>query len=164
MTTVLVQSLNKMHMKYVFHNKLRILFQNQKTLSLNFKSSHLQMFFKIGVLKNLAIFTGKHLCCFFDLLQTLTIHRTSGEEGRCVFNCSLPLPPTSRTLAGWLLQRAHLCTQPAGRLELGTFGFRLQVAYHKAFLPFNKVAGLEDCIFLKKRLHHRYFLWILRNF
>ena len=27
-----------------------------------FKSSHLQMFFKIGVLQNLAIFTEKHLC------------------------------------------------------------------------------------------------------
>ena len=27
-----------------------------------FKSSSSQMFFKIGVLKNFAIFTGKHLC------------------------------------------------------------------------------------------------------
>ena len=44
---------------------------NQKTLSLNFKSSHLQMFFKIGVLKNFAIFAGKHLCwsCFLMKLQ-----------------------------------------------------------------------------------------------
>ena len=62
-TNVLVQSLNKMHMKYVLHNKFRmIIFHDQKALSLNFKSSCLQMFFKIDVLKNLAMFTGKHLC------------------------------------------------------------------------------------------------------
>ena len=31
-----------------------------------FRSNRSQMFFKIVVLKNLAIFTGKHLCwCFF---------------------------------------------------------------------------------------------------
>ena len=50
MTNVLVQSLNKMHMKYVLHNKFRmIIFHDQKALSLNFKSSHLRMFFKIDV-------------------------------------------------------------------------------------------------------------------
>ena len=31
----------------------------------------------------------------------------------------------TQTLAGRLLQRAHLCTQPAAGLELGTFGFSL---------------------------------------
>ena len=46
-----------MHNKYVFHNKFRmIIFHDQKTLSLNFKSSRSQMFFKIGVLENFAIF------------------------------------------------------------------------------------------------------------
>ena len=56
--TVLVQ----MHMKYVFYNKFSmIIFNDQKTLSSNSKSSRLQMFFKIGVFKNFAIFTGKHL-------------------------------------------------------------------------------------------------------
>ena len=29
---------------------------------------------------------------------------------------------------------------------------------------FNKVAGLQACNFFKKRLQHRCFLWILRNF
>ena len=29
-----------------------------------FRSSHLQMFFKIGVLKQFATFTEKQLCCF----------------------------------------------------------------------------------------------------
>ena len=52
MTTVLLQSLNKMHRKYVFHNKFRmIIFHDQKTFSLNFKSSRSQMFFKIDVLR-----------------------------------------------------------------------------------------------------------------
>ena len=47
-----------MLMKYVFHNKFRlIIFQDQKALSLNFKSSRLQMFFEITVLKNFAIVT-----------------------------------------------------------------------------------------------------------
>ena len=45
-----------MCMKYVLHNKFRmIIFQDQKALSLNFKS---RLFFKIDVLKNLAMFTG----------------------------------------------------------------------------------------------------------
>ena len=35
---------------HVFHNKLRTIFHDQKTLSLNFKSSGSQIFFKIGVL------------------------------------------------------------------------------------------------------------------
>ena len=69
-TNVLVQSLNKMHMKYVLHNKFRmIIFHDQKALSLNFKSSRSQMFFKIDVLKNLAMFTGKHLCWSYFLIQ-----------------------------------------------------------------------------------------------
>ena len=42
---------------------------NQKTLSLNFKSSRSQMFFKIGVLKNFAIFAGKHLCWSYFLIK-----------------------------------------------------------------------------------------------
>ena len=51
-----------MHMKYVFHNKFSmIIFHDQKTLSLDFKSSSSQMFFKIGVFKKFAIFTEKHL-------------------------------------------------------------------------------------------------------
>ena len=63
MTKLLVQSLNNMHIKYVFLNTFKMIkFHDQKTLSLNFKSSRSQMFFKIDVLKNFAIFTGKHLC------------------------------------------------------------------------------------------------------
>ena len=68
-TNVLVQSLNKMHMKYILHNKFRmVIFHDQKPISLNFESSHSQMFFKIGILKNLAMFTGKHLCWSYFLI------------------------------------------------------------------------------------------------
>ena len=35
---------------------------SNEALARNGRSSRLQMFFKIGVLKNFAIFTGKHLC------------------------------------------------------------------------------------------------------
>ena len=36
---------------------------------LRFRSSRSQMFFKIGVLKNFAIFTGKHLCWSLFLIK-----------------------------------------------------------------------------------------------
>ena len=55
MANVLMQSLNKMHMKYVLHNKFRMIFHDQKALPLNFRSSRSQMFFKIDFLKNLAM-------------------------------------------------------------------------------------------------------------
>ena len=60
-----MQSLNKMHIKYVLHNKFTMItFHDQKALSLNFKSSRSQMFFKIDALNNLAMVTGKHLLLF----------------------------------------------------------------------------------------------------
>ena len=70
MTNVLVQSL-KMHMKYVLYNKFRmIILHDQEALTLNFKSNRLQMFFKIDVLKNLAMFTGKHLYWSYFLIYS----------------------------------------------------------------------------------------------
>ena len=48
--------------------------------------------------------------CYLGFLsQTFTNHRTAGKGGGHFFNSSL-LPPDSLTLAGRLLQRAHLCT------------------------------------------------------
>ena len=85
MITVLVQSLNKRHMKYVFH-KFRIIFQDQKTLSLIFKSSRSQMIFKIGVLKHYAIFTRKYLCWSYFLIKlqawrpTILLKRDSNTD------------------------------------------------------------------------------------
>ena len=70
MATLLVQSLNKKHMK-CFSYKVQndnAYFMNQKTLPLNFKSS--RSFFKIGVLKIFAIFAGKHLCWSYLLIVT----------------------------------------------------------------------------------------------
>ena len=47
------------------------------------------------------------------LSRTFNIHQTAGERVGYLFNSSLPLPFASqklKTLAGRLLQRAHLCT------------------------------------------------------
>ena len=50
-----VRSLNnKRYMKYVFHNKFRMIFHDQKTLLLNFKSNHSLFFFNISNLKHFA--------------------------------------------------------------------------------------------------------------
>ena len=68
-------------------------------------------------------------------LRTFMSQRTGGEERGYLFNSSLPLTPTSQTLRQ-LLQRAHLCTQLAARLEPGTFGFGAQVANHQVTCPY----------------------------
>ena len=50
---------------------------------------------------------------FFDLSflsQTSRIHRTTREVGGNFLNSSIPLLTSSKTLAGKLLQIAHLCT------------------------------------------------------
>ena len=69
------------------------------------------------------------LVFFFLSGFSFTWHsRFTGQQGKgeAIFNSSLPFPPTSRTLiytlAGRLLQRAHLCTWLAG-LKPGTFGW-----------------------------------------
>ena len=43
--------------------------KKEKGFSQVFRSSRLQMFVKIGVLKNLANFTGKHLCWSLFLIK-----------------------------------------------------------------------------------------------
>ena len=55
----------------IFHKKLhhRCLTGLQILLSLIFRSSHSQMFFKVSVLKIFAIFTGKHLCWILFLIK-----------------------------------------------------------------------------------------------
>ena len=54
------------------------------------------------------------VCLFFFYLgflsRTFTNHWTAGEGGGYFFNSSLPLPPSSQTLAGRFLEGAHLCT------------------------------------------------------
>ena len=39
----------------------------------DFRSSGLQMFFKIGILKDFAVFTGKHLCWSLFLIKLVEI-------------------------------------------------------------------------------------------
>ena len=46
-----------------------MIFYDQKALSLNFKGSRSQMFFKIDLLKHFAIFTRKHLCWSYFLIK-----------------------------------------------------------------------------------------------
>ena len=55
-----------------------------------YRSSRSQMFFKIGVLKNFAIFTGKHLCCnlFFNKVAGLRYATLLKKETLSqVFSC-----------------------------------------------------------------------------
>ena len=96
MTNVLMQPLNKMHMNYVLHNKFRkkkkfrmIIFHDQKALSLNFKGSCLQMFFKIDVFKNFAMLTEKHLCWsyFFNIVAGLEDNNSINKTLTQVLSC-----------------------------------------------------------------------------
>ena len=48
--------------------------------------------------KSKLIFFSFFSIWFFFLSRTFTIHRTAGEEGRYLFNSSLPLPTASQTL------------------------------------------------------------------
>ena len=99
MTSVLVQSLNKRHMKYVFCNKFRMIFHDQKTLSLNFKSNRLQTFFKISFLKHFAIFTRKHLCRNYLIIKLFK--RDSSTD--VFLECCTYFPKHLRMVASVLL-------------------------------------------------------------
>ena len=71
MTTMLLHSLNEMHLKYVVHNKFRMIMpisMNQRTLSLNFKSSRSQCFSGLGFFKVLQV-TIKYLCWSYFLIK-----------------------------------------------------------------------------------------------
>ena len=60
-------------------------------------------------------------------------HGTAGKGGGYLFNSSLPLLSVSQILRHQpkdYCRGAYLCTKLAAGLELGTFGFRAQVANH----------------------------------
>ena len=69
-----------------------------------FRSSRSQIFFKIGALKNLARFTGKHLCwplqAFFYRPPTVA---ASGFDSRCLFSAE-------SGIYSWQLHRFSLRT------------------------------------------------------
>ena len=75
-------------------------------------------FMKINIIHDFRDSVPVHFFFFFFfclgfLSRTFTIHRTGGEGVGYLFNSSLPLPTASqtlKTLAGRLLQRAHLYT------------------------------------------------------
>ena len=48
-----------------------------------FRSRHSQMFFKVGVLKNLAIFKGKHLFLSRFLIKLQTLLKRDSNTNRC---------------------------------------------------------------------------------
>ena len=56
------------------------------------RSSYRHMFFKIGVIKNFAIFTGKHLCWSLFLIKFQTWRQATllkRDSNTCVFLCTL---------------------------------------------------------------------------
>ena len=61
-----------------------------------FRSSRSQMFFKMGVLKNFAIFTGKHLCWYFFLIK-LQVSTTLLKRGSNISDFPVDLAKSLRT-------------------------------------------------------------------
>ena len=59
---------NKSEIKKSVKNKIWSWSQSKKTV-VKYRSSLSQMFFKVGSLKNFAIFTGKHLCWSLFLIK-----------------------------------------------------------------------------------------------
>ena len=76
-----------------------------------FRSSRSQLFFKIGALKNLARFTGKHLCwplqAFFYRPPTVA---ASGFDSRCLFSAE-------SGIYSWQLHRFSLRTSFKTRVK-----------------------------------------------
>ena len=55
------------------------------TLDYILRSSRLQMFFEISVLKNVTIFTGKHLCCSLFLMKVVACNFIKKRLQRRIF-------------------------------------------------------------------------------
>ena len=69
---------------------------------------------------------------YFSFHMTFTIHTKVGERGGHFLFLSTASTRFTGTyiLAGWLLKRAHVSTWLVAGFELGTFGFRVQIANH----------------------------------
>ena len=65
-----------------FYMRRGLIIKELKTwTSFSFRSSHSQKFFKIGILKNFAIFTRKHLCWSLFLIKLLAFsHRPATDS------------------------------------------------------------------------------------
>ena len=130
-----------------------------------FKSSGSQMFFKIGVLKNFATFTGKDLWwplqAFFYRIPTVVAYGFSRQQ-ILFFSAESGIYcwQLHRLLLRFL--RKHELKPQKQPLELFKkrcckkfFKFHRKTILLKSL--FNRVAGLQVCSFIKKRLQHRCF-------
>ena len=110
----------------------------------NYRSSRSQIFFKIGILKNFANFTRKHLYWSLFLIK-LQIWRLANLLRRD-FNTGAMRKKLQKQSFAHILQKR--CSS-----KFREFHRKIPVL---KFL-FNKVAGLKTCNFIKKRLQHRCF-------
>ena len=135
----------------------------QSTEVLIFRISRLQMFFKIGALKNLAVFTGKHLCwplhAFFyrtPIVTASTFSRQqilfSGEPGiYCWPSHRYLLRTPSKTRLKPQKQPLELfCKKGILRSFANFTGKHLR--WNLFLIELQKV-----CSFMKKRLRHKRF-------
>ena len=110
----------------------------------NYRSSCLQIFFKIGVFKNCANFTGKHLCVslFSIKLQIWRLANLLRRDSKQV--------PWERN---YRRSRSQLFFKKGVLKKIRKFYRKIPVLAS----PFNKVADLKTCNFVKNRLQHRCF-------
>ena len=103
-----------------------------------------------------------YLCaCFFFLFGSpfANIHNSQDSRGKERLFTSNRFTHIF-TLAGRLLQRAHLCIQLTAGLEPGTFGFRGQVVNHLSHTAF--VAWKQGSL-IPYFINYRYLNWMYED-
>ena len=157
-----------------------------------FRRSRSKMFFKIVVLKIFTILTRKHLywsllliketptqvisCEYCDIFKNKFFNRTSLVVAFDVYRlnpldylthfrlCSLSqITWVHQNMRHFQIFRSnhHRCSVEKSVLK----NFVKFTGKHLCWnLFFTKVSSLRPTTLLKKRLHHRFFLWIMRNF
>ena len=67
---------------YIYHVMIIVTggFSKKSFFIIIFRSSHTQIFFKTGVVRNFAIFTGKHLCWSFFLIKFAGLSTSSQKR------------------------------------------------------------------------------------
>ena len=127
----------------------------KKTFS---KAARLQMFFKIGVLKNYAIFTGKHLCWSYFLIKLQAGHIL---DLYCVRLSNAA--PFCKNYAKLYFDAKHLEKGLNRRVNILGSVFHIKVSFMAniegcpKFIEYAQ-AGLEACNFIKERIQRRRFL------
>ena len=130
-----------------------------------FRSSCSQMFFKVGVLKNFAIFPGIHLCwpwqAFFYRTPTVVASGFSRQQIRFSTESGIYYCQPHRALFRTPFEtRVKRQKQPL-KLLCKKRCFKKFYKFHRKTIVlksiFNRVAYLQGCSFIKKRLQHRCF-------